>query len=81
MAELHISSLVVHAHPKRIAAIVEAIGSMPGAEVPIADSSGKIVVTLETDSQGAVADALTRISLVDGVLSAALVFHHVDESE
>jgi nitrate reductase NapD len=54
---------------------------MPGAEVPLADPGGKMVVTLETETQSAVAEALTRISLLDGVMSAALVFHHVDEDE
>ena len=40
-----------------------------------------MVVLVEAASQGEVADALTRITLLDGVLSAALVFHHVDQIE
>jgi periplasmic nitrate reductase NapD len=79
--ELHISSLVVHGRPERLAAIDRAIAALPGAEVAIADPSGKMVVTLETETQAAVADALTTITLLDGVLSAALVFHHVEESQ
>jgi nitrate reductase NapD len=81
MPEFHISSLVVHGLPRNLASIRNAISAIPGAEIPIADASGKMIVTLETESQGAVADALTRISLFDGVMSATLVFHHVDEAE
>ena len=79
--ETHISSLVVHARPECFAGIDRAIAALPGAEIAIADPSGKMVVTLETKSQAAVADALTTITLLDGVLSAALVFHHVEEAE
>jgi periplasmic nitrate reductase NapD len=79
--ELHISSLMVHGHPADLPAVRARIGAVPGAEVALCDPSGRMVVTLETGSQGDVADALTRIALLDGVLSAALVFHHVEEDE
>jgi periplasmic nitrate reductase NapD len=77
--ERHISSLLVHGRPAALAEIAAAIGEIPGAEVPIADPGGKMVVTLETATAGEVADALARISLLDGVLAAAMVFHHVDD--
>ena len=79
MREVHISSLVVHGRPQQAAAIRDAIAAISGAEVPIVDPSGKMIVTLETETEGAVADALTRISVLDGVFSATLVFHQVDE--
>jgi nitrate reductase NapD len=79
--ERHITSLLVHGRPDAVPAITAAIVGIPGAEVPIADPGGKLVVTLETPSEAAVADALTRISLLDGVYAAALVFHHVDDDE
>jgi len=81
MAELHISSLVVHGLPQRVPTIRTAIANIAGAEIAIAEATGKMIVTLETDSQGAVADTLTKISLIDGVMSATLVFHHVDDAE
>jgi nitrate reductase NapD len=77
--ERHITSLVVHGRPDRVPALAAAIGGIPGAEVPIADPGGKLVVTLESADEAAVTDAITRISLLDGVFAATLVFHHVDE--
>ena len=79
--EEHVTSLLVHARPTAMDSVRDAILLLPGAEVPIADPSGKMVVTMETASQAEVAEGLTRISLLDGVLSATLVYHFVDFSE
>ena len=79
--EQHVTSLLVHARPTAMDSVRDAILRLPGAEVPLVDPSGKMVVTMETRSQADVADGLTRISLLDGVLSATLVYHFVDYSE
>lgn len=77
--ERHISSLVVHGRPEALPALAAAIAKIAGAEVPIADARGKMVVTLETRTEAEIADAVARISLLEGVFAATLVFHHVDE--
>ena len=77
--EHHISSLIVHGRPQAIEALTAAIGAIAGAEVPIADPGGKLVVTLEATSEAEIAAALAKINLLDGVLAATLVFHHVEE--
>ena len=77
---VHISSLLVSAHPKvveRVASGIEAIGI---AEVAHTDPLGKIIVTLETADESAIVQALTDIQLIEGVVSAALVFHQVDDT-
>lgn len=76
--ELHISSLVVHARPERLAAVRAAIARLPGAEVHASNHQGKIVVTLETSNEGDVLTRLDQIGRIGGVLSAALVYHHVE---
>ena len=81
MAELHISSLLVHGLPQCAAGIRDAIAGIQGAEIALADPGGKMVVTVEASSQSGVADALAEISRLDGVLSAVLVYHHVDQAE
>lgn len=79
-AERHIASLLVHVRPERVDAVRGHIVAMPGAEVHV-EQSGKMVVTLEGPHEGWVADRMTEINLIDGVLSAVLVFHHVDPEE
>jgi nitrate reductase NapD len=78
--EVHVSSLVVHVRPERAAPVCEALVSMPGVEIH-AESSGKIVLTLETSTEDDIVTRLTEISLLDGVMSAALVFHHFEPAE
>jgi periplasmic nitrate reductase NapD len=79
--ELHVSSLVVHGRPERLEAIQAELVRLAGIEVHAAAATGKLVVTLETESEDEIVARLTTISLLDGVLSATLVFHHVEPIE
>jgi nitrate reductase NapD len=78
--ETHVSSLVVHVRHENLAQVRVALVSMPGVEIH-AEGGGKLVVTLETASEGDIVARLGEISLLDGVLSAALVFHHFERAE
>ena len=60
--------------------LFHSIAAMPGAEVH-AEAESKLVVTLETDTEHEIVRRLTEISLLDGVLSAALVFHQYEPVE
>lgn len=79
--ELHISSLLVRSNPERMEAVLAEIKSMPRAEISQTDPSGKIVVLFEADSDRAIGDALAKIQLLDGVASAALVFHQTCDAQ
>jgi periplasmic nitrate reductase NapD len=76
--ELHIASLVVHAAPRRLGRVAEAIASLPGALVHASSVNGKLVVTLEEGSAAAMTQAVSSIQRIDGVLSAALVYQCAD---
>ncbi|WP_201861224.1 chaperone NapD [Microvirga soli] len=77
-AECHISSLVVHSHPDRVQSIIESIGSIEGAEVHGGADTGKLIVTLETETESQVVERINTIQLLQGVLAATLVFHHFE---
>jgi nitrate reductase NapD len=82
--DLHIASLVVRADPARLAAVLPRLRAFPDTEIALEDPSGKIVLVIETEHETAIAETLTRIQLMEGVASAALVYHHniqPDESE
>ncbi len=72
----HLASLVVHVRPEYETGACAAIAAM-GGEIHAAHG-GKLVVTLEAPDEAAIAEAMTRMTLLDGVFSAALVFHHHD---
>lgn len=74
---VHISSLVVQVRPERAEAVRQIILDR-GGDVPAADPCGKLVALIETDSEDAVTRFANDLSLLDGVLSANLVFHAID---
>lgn len=79
--EHHIASLVVHCRPTCVARLETAIAGLRGADVPASDPSGKLIVTIEDKNEQAIAERLNEISAAPGVLSATLVFHHVEPGD
>jgi nitrate reductase NapD len=77
-AELHITSMVVHAAPRRLAGIRQAILEIAGAEIHGASDTGKLVVTLEALSTEDMMARISEIQRLDGVLASALVYQHSD---
>jgi len=76
--EVHISSLVVHSRPEHARAVADHLRGMDGVGVCGGTAAGKIIVTLETATEGEVVERLNTIQLLDGVLAATLVFHHFE---
>lgn len=74
----HISSLVVRAHPDRLEAVAARIARLSIAEVALTDPAGKLVVTLETRDEHEIVAAMNAMQRMRGVVSVALVFHHID---
>ena len=79
--ENHISSLIVHARPELAASVASAVGALPGAEIHARDPIGKMVVTLESQSEFEIVQSLGAIQELPGVLSASLVFHHCEAEQ
>jgi nitrate reductase NapD len=59
-------------------AVAARLREMPGVEIRGGVEAGKLVVTLETASEAEVVERLNAIQVIDGVLAATLVFHHVE---
>ncbi|MEX0759066.1 MAG: chaperone NapD [Tistlia sp.] len=78
-AAVHISSLIVYLRPEAAERVVAAILALGGAEIA-AREAGKLVVVLEAEHEGVLADHLTKINLMPDVYVAALVYHQVEEA-
>lgn len=76
--ETHISSLLLRADPHKLASVLNEIALVPNAEVPLSDDSGKIIVVLETESEGAIINSLSKLEVIDGVVSASMIYHQTD---
>jgi nitrate reductase NapD len=77
-AELHIASVIVRSRPERLADVKRAIAAVPGAAIPAEDAAGKLIVTLESRSERAIAHHLEAFAAMPGVLAATLVVHHAE---
>jgi nitrate reductase NapD len=73
----HISSAVVVVLPVRREEVAAQLAGMPGVEVHAGEGS-RIVVTIEGPTSGMLGETLTRMSTLDGVISANMVFEHID---
>ena len=76
----HISSLFVQVRPEAVETISRAIQES-GGDVAASDPCGKLIVLIETPDEAGVSGFADAITLLDGVLSANLVYHLVDDPE
>ena len=75
----HITSLIVNTHPETWHLVVDQVKQLPSAEIHSGDSNAKFIVLLETDNEQQILDAINQIQAMNGVISAAMVYHQVDE--
>lgn len=76
----HVSSAVIATMPAHTEAVIAEIAKMDNVEIH-GHGGGKIVVVIEGTSTGMLGDCLTRMSLLDGVIAANMVFEHVETEE
>jgi nitrate reductase NapD len=77
-SEAHIVGLVVRAHPESVDRVTRSLRNVAGAQVHVATSDGRCVVTIEAAHAEEIADRVCRIQTMEGVLAAALVYQHAE---
>jgi len=75
---MNISSAIIHARPGDVAIVQAGLATLDGVEVHVASPEGKLIVTIETEDEGSNADTYQRIGQLDGVMSAAMVYHQTE---
>ena len=81
MGEVHFTSIVVQVQPDHAEKIQNAILEMSSAEVYGEGNRGKLIVGFETVDLGEVTENISTIQAMTGVVSAVLVYHHIDDDE
>ncbi len=76
--EIHIASLVVHVMPQALSSVEQSLLGVADAQVHGTHPDGKLVVTLEGPSGGAILDKVAQIQQIDGVLNVSLVYQHAE---
>lgn len=82
----NICGVLVHADPRHLAAARAALLALPGVEIHQEAADGRLVVTIEDvvgeDADGAPAAlTLSRLTEIEGIASAALVYHHCETDD
>lgn len=80
ISPLEIASILVQARPDRLDAAAQAVAALPNTQIYSRDPRGKLVVVIEASDVGSIGTTLNTISMLPGVLTAALVFHGTDYS-
>lgn len=79
--EVHISSLVVHVVPDRLAEVENQLLDIGDLQVHGTHPSGKLVVTLEAPGAGEILDHIAQIQQIPGVINASLVYQHAESRQ
>ncbi len=72
---MNISSVIVIPRPERVEAVVAGLKELSGVEVAAVSPEGKIIITIETEGDRETVQMYESISLMDGVMSASMVYH------
>ena len=73
-----ISGVVVHADPHCVAQLCATLESIAGVTIHATGSAGKIVVTIETESETRSIERIEAVRALDGVQSVAMVYHRIE---
>ena len=76
---MNISGVLVATMPENIERLTSELVTLAGVEVHGANEQGKMVVTVETEHEGQMADTVVAIQNLRGVLSAAMIYHHNED--
>ena len=75
---MNISSAIIHARPGSVALVQAGLATLAGVEVHGISPEGKMIVTIETEDDGSNAATYDLIGQLDGVMSAAMVYHQTE---
>jgi nitrate reductase NapD len=75
---VHVASFIVRAQPEVAPAVAARLAAAPATEIHAVES-GKIVVVVESPSEGALADRMEEIRDDPDVLMVSLVYHQMDQ--
>ena len=78
---MNISGVVVHSKPENANAVQQQLAEMPGVEVHAVGDDGRMVVTVEDASDRQMADTVTGLQTMEGVIAASMVYHHFEDLE
>ena len=78
---MNVCGVLVHANPMKLQDMEQALSELEGVELHGTADGGRMIVTVEDTETTFAIDTLSAIHRIDGVISAALVYHHFEEPD
>lgn len=78
---MNISGILVHAMPAKYEKVKEDLLALPDVEIPVENEDGRMVVIIDEPGDQPSGESLMKIQGIDGVLTANLVYQHIEEDE
>ncbi|MEI7795211.1 MAG: chaperone NapD [Methylococcaceae bacterium] len=75
---MNIVGILINTLPAYTNRVVEHLKKL-GIEIHGVNEKSQIVITLEQETDEMLTEQLTTVQQIQGVLTAAMVYHHVDE--
>jgi nitrate reductase NapAB chaperone NapD len=70
---MNLASLLVIPHPAQIATVAQALSTMAGVDIALRSAHGDLIITIETANEHETDQIVEDVSLLEGVLSLAMV--------
>lgn len=77
-AGVNISSLILGVLPEDAEKVAAQLRLLAGVELHVVAEDGRMIVSVEADSEGATVEIFEEIRQLPGVLSASLVYHQYE---
>ncbi len=77
----HIASVLVQGWPDKMSAIESELTALAGVESHGSSETGKLIVTLEAESDAGLVETMDLIQMAVGVVNVSLVYHHMEEMD
>ena len=73
---MNIAGVLIHAAPGRRNVVEQGLRAVSGVEIHAVTEEGRFVVTLDDNDAKRIADTMSQLHTLDGVLTAAMVYQY-----
>lgn len=81
MSEYHVASFIAYSYPDEQGQVIANLKSIESCDVHGEDAGGRIVLTLESESQQGIVAGFEEVRNISGVLNVSPVYHeYCDEA-
>ena len=78
MSEFNICGVLVHARPGQAHQVSQQLEKFSGVEIHSLTDDSRLVITIEGDTRGLIADTMSGFNKVEHVLSTSMIYQYSD---